>query len=144
MKDLPIRTMLAVFLIPALLFAFGAAWLRWAPFHWPHSWLPWHWHWDWGGLLLVVVAALAGLLLGGWMTVRMVTNRGARAFPPSPDGDLKSVLKGLYLQQRLVDFAIKNQGSDPDDLHRAFGEFVGRVQPGNVDSPTQSRGVLKA
>jgi len=46
--------------------------------------------------------------------------------------------------QRLVDFAIKNQGSEPKDLHKAFGEFIGHVQPGNVESPTQSRGVLKA
>lgn len=144
MKDLAIRNMLAVAIIPALLFAFGAAWLRWAPIHW-RDLLPWHWHWpwDWGGILLVVVAALAGLAIGAWMAIRMIMNRGARGFPRSPDGDLKSVLKGLYLQQRLVDFAIKHQESGPDDLHRAFGDFVGHVQPGNVESPTQSRGVLK-
>jgi hypothetical protein len=143
MKDLPIRAMLAVLLVPGLLVGLGAAWLRWAPFHWPNDWLPWHWHWDWGGILLVLVAALAGLALGGWVAVRMIMNRGARPFPRSPDGDLKSVLKGLYLQQRLVDFAIGHQESGPDDLHRAFGEFIGNVQPGNVESPTQPRGVLK-
>jgi hypothetical protein len=145
MKDLAIRTIVTAVAAPAVLFALGAAWLRWAPVQW-RDLLPWHWHWpwDWGGILLVLVAALAGLAVGAWLAVRMISNRGARAFPRSPDGDLKSVLKGLYLQQRLVDFAIKNQGSEPEDLHRAFGDFIGRVQPGNVESPSQSRGVLKA
>ena len=150
LKDVSIRGLLLLALLPALLVGLGGAWLRWGPFHRPRHWWPWQWawewpwHWDWCGLLLVILAALVGLFIGAWLVYKMVMRNGARPFPTAPDSDLKSVLKGLYLQQRLVDFAIKNQGSAPDALHDAFGAFIAKVQPDNVESPTQSRGVLKA
>jgi hypothetical protein len=142
MKDLSIGSLLAVALVPALLFGAVAGWLRWAPLHWPRHWLPWDW--DWGGILLAIAACLVGLMLGLWLAYRMLIRRGARPFPRAPSSDLKSALKGLYLQQRLVDFAILHQQSEADDLHRAFGDFIRHVQPGDVESPTQARGVLKA
>lgn len=142
LHDLPKKVMVAVALIPALLFGFAATYLRWAPLHWPRHWLPWEW--DWGGLLLVIGATLLGLILGVWLLYNLVMRRGARPFPTAPNSDLKSVLKGLYLQQRLVEFAIEHQESEPDDLHRAFGEFVRKARPDDLDGPTQSRGVLKS
>jgi hypothetical protein len=83
-------------------------------------------------------------MLGLWAAYQMLIRRGVQPFPRAPSSDLKSVLKGLYLQQRLVDFAILNQGSGADDLHRAFGDFIARTRPGEIESPTQARGVLKA
>lgn len=150
LKDVSIRALLALVLLPALLVGIGAAWLRWGPFHWPRRWWPWQWgwdwpwYWDWCGALLVLLAAVLGLVVGGWLAYRWIMSRGARPFPTAPDSDLKSVLKGLYLQQRLVAFAIAHQESAPDELHRAFGEFIAHVQPNDVESPTQARGVLKA
>jgi hypothetical protein len=142
LKDLSIGTLKALAIVPPLLFGFGAAYLRWAPFHRPQHWQFWHWHWDCGGILLVFAATLMGLMLGLWLVYTMVMRRGSRPFPGVADSDLKAVLKGLYLRQRLVDFAIDHQESDPDDLYRAFGELIDHVQPDNVESPTQARGVL--
>lgn len=150
LKDVSIGALLGLALIPALLVGFGGAWLRWGPFHRPWHWWPWQWgwawpwHWDWCGILLVILAALVGLFLGAWLIYKIVMRRGARPFPTAPDSDLKSVLKGLFLQQRLVDFAIAHQEDEPDELYSAFGQFIGKVQPDDVESPTQARGVLKA
>jgi hypothetical protein len=96
-----------------------------------------HW-WVWA------IAALLGIAAGLWAAFRLVTARGRKPFPTAPDSDLKSVLKGLYLQQNLVRFAIEHQGDSPEDLHAAFGQFLGRTQPANVDQPTQKPGVLQA
>lgn len=97
-----------------------------------------------GGWWVWAIAALLGVAAGLWAAFRLVVARGRRPFPAAPDGDLKSVLKGLYLQQNLVRFAIAQQGAAPADLHAAFGEFLARVEPGDVDQPTQSPGVLHA
>ena len=70
--------------------------------------------------------------------------RGSRSFPTAPNSDLKSVLKGLYLQQQLVRFAIDQQGAAPADLHAAFAGFLDRTVPADLERPTQPAGVLHA
>ncbi|MBV9882755.1 MAG: hypothetical protein JO276_07090 [Sphingomonadaceae bacterium] len=90
------------------------------------------------------VAALLGLAAGLWAAYKFVNARGAKPFPTAPNSDLKSVLKGLYLQQNLVRFVIEQQGAAPADLHKAFGDFLARTRPADVDQSTQPPGVLHA
>jgi len=137
------RTLLLGALVPPLLAGLAAAYMRWWPWQLPWHW-GWPWQWDWAGICLVLGAALVGLALGLWAVYRLIMRRGARPFPTAPNSDLKSVLKGLYLQQRLIGFAVAQQKSTPDELHKAFGKFLAEVRPGDVDGPTQSRGVLKS
>ncbi len=92
----------------------------------------------WGWLL----AGLLGLAAGAWAAYRLVMRRGARPYPRAPDSDLKSVLKGLYLQRHLTQFAIDHQGDSPERLHAAFGAFLAEHAPANVEKPTQTPGVL--
>jgi hypothetical protein len=134
----------ATILIPTLLLLGGAAYWRWWPFRLPHGagWLPWHW--DWPGILLVLLATLVGAAIGARLLFGIFNRRGAKPFPVAPNSDLKSVLKGLYLQQNFVRFAIDHQGADPADLHAAFGQLLAKAQPANVDQPTQPPGVLHA
>ena len=141
---LSMGTILATFLVPALLLLAGAAYWRWWPFHWPHGagWLPWHW--DWVSLLLILLATLAGAALGASLLIGIFNRRGAKPFPTAPNSDLKSVLKGLYLQQQLVRFAIAQQGAAPADLHAAFAGFLDGTVPADVEQPTQKAGVLHA
>lgn len=96
------------------------------------------------GWWIWAAAALLGLAAGLWAAYRLVVARGTRPFPTAPNSDLKSVLKGLYLQQQLVRFAIDHQGASPEALHAAFGPFLARTQPADVDQPTQKPGVLHA
>jgi hypothetical protein len=134
----------ATALIPALLLAGAAVYWRWWPLHLPRgqNWLPWHW--DWPSILLILLAALVGLAIGLWLLYGALNRSGAKPFPRAPNSDLKSVLKGLYVQQNFVRFAIDQQGASPEELHSAFGTFLDRVQPEDVDNPTQPRGVLHA
>jgi hypothetical protein len=141
LPDFPISRMLNIIKYPALLFALVAAYLRWWPVH-VASWSPRDW--DWVGFLIVAGAALLGAIVGAGIDLLMISRRGARPFPRAPNSDLRSVLKGLYLQQRLVEFAISHQFSEPEQLHRAFGDFLGQVRPDDLNRPTQSRGVLKS
>lgn len=97
-----------------------------------------------GGWWIGVLGAAAGLAAAIWLAYRLVMRAGAKPFPAAPDGDLRSVLKGLYLRQHLTDFAIANQGAAPADLHAAFGDFLKQTRPDDVDGPTQAPGVLRA
>jgi hypothetical protein len=117
-----ILVVLALFLV--------AGW--WVHGHYAHRW------WVWA------VAALLGLGAGLWAAYKLVNARGSRPFPTAPNSDLKSVLKGLYLQQQLVPFAIDHQGAAPEDLHASFGTFLATIQPADLDQPTQKPGVLHA
>lgn len=97
-----------------------------------------------GGWPVWVGAGLVGLAAAIWSVYRLVMARGARPFPRAPDSDLPSVLKGLYLQQRLVRFASEHQGEPPDALHAAFGRFLAETEPANLDRPTQPPGVMRS
>ena len=97
-----------------------------------------------GGWIVWLAAALLGIGAGLWAVYKLVMRRGVQPFPTAPNSDLKSVLKGLYLQQNFTRFAIAQQGASPNDLHAAFGRFLADVQPANLDDPTQPPGVLRS
>jgi hypothetical protein len=96
------------------------------------------------GWWVLVPAVLVAAAAAVWLAYRLVMRAGAKPFPTAPDGDLRSVLKGLYLRQKLTGFAIAHQGADSQALHTAFGDFLSETRPGEVDGPTQAPGVLRA
>jgi hypothetical protein len=92
------------------------------------------------GWPLWVAAGILGLGAGLWATYKLVMSRGAGPLPRGP-GDLPSVLKSLYLQQRFTQFATDHQGDTPERLHTAFATFLADHDPENVARPTQTPGV---
>ena len=84
-----------------------------------------------------VVFILAFLLSKAWADAL-----GESAFPPPQHGDLPSVLKGIYLQQKFSDFVVENQDADTAELHRKFGEFLKHNDIHNRQSPTQKPGYV--
>jgi hypothetical protein len=96
------------------------------------------------GWWVLVPALLVAVAAAAWLAYRLVMRAGAKPFPTAPNGDLPSVLKGLYLRQKLTAFAIAQQGADAQTLHAAFARFLEETRPGNVDGPTQPPGVLRA
>lgn len=95
------------------------------------------WPWGW---IAVLAAALTGAI--GYGLYRFILHRGSQPLPTAPDSDLPSVLKALYLQQQLTRFAIGQQGADAVSLHRAFGEFLARHRPEDLEHATQTPGVI--
>ena len=94
----------------------------------------------WGALVLVLV--LVGL--GGYL-LWLYNAFKARAKVPFPPGaQLPDVLKSIYLQQRFLEFVVRNQGRTPEALHAAFGEFIRTEAPGDETAPTQPPGVIRA
>lgn len=104
-----------------------------------------------------LISAAAGLVLGllGAATLGIVIRRayvsvmaaGAKPFPAAPDSNLPAVLKALHLQQAFTRFAIDNQPlvvnvSSAAELHAAFGNFIARNRPDNIDGPAQPPGVI--
>ncbi len=69
--------------------------------------------------------------------------RGATPFPKTPDSDLPSILKALYLQQRFQDFAITAQGKGDAALLSAFKDFLDEHKPGDPEL-TQEPGTVRA
>lgn len=136
---LPVKPLAALVLAPvavavlaALGWLFGAAhvpvvsiFVDWRP----SQALPW----------ALLVSALAI-----WGAYRYAMANGAKPFPPPQDGDLPSVLKALYLQQRFADFAVAQQGADPAALHQAFAAFLAEHKPQDATGPTQPPGVVRA
>ena len=57
-------------------------------------------------------------------------------FNGSTDESLAEQLKALYLKQKFSEFAIENQGAEPQKLQQAFLEFVEKTQPFNNTNPT--------
>jgi hypothetical protein len=68
-----------------------------------------------------------------------------RPFPAFPDSDLATVLKALWLQQRFVLFAEREQFSSPADLHAAFARFLEETRPSDI-TPERSQppGVVRS
>lgn len=91
--------------------------------------------------LLVVPLLLAGAGLYLHRLYRKVMTQGPQPLPRS--ASLPKVLKSLYLQQHFVDFVIANQGAAPEELHAAFGRFLGAHAPDNLDAPTQAPGLIR-
>jgi hypothetical protein len=104
------------------------------------------WFFFCGGLILLLVGA-ATFGAGIWLAYVSVMAAGAKPFPAAPDSNLPAVLKALHLQQAFTRFAIDNQplavnASSADEFHTAFGNFVVRYRPNNLDGPTQPPGVI--
>ncbi|WP_299908946.1 hypothetical protein [uncultured Paracoccus sp.] len=91
----------------------------------------------WTFVIAAVVTAVVALLAIGY-----ALRNGAKPLAPAKHDDLPSVLKGLYVQQTFSDFVIDHQASEPDELHRAFGDYLARHRPENKMSPTQTPGVI--
>ena len=72
----------------------------------------------------------------------LIITRGRRAFPQAPNSDLKSVLKALYVQRQLIQFAVAQQKPSAPNLFDAFRAFVNRVELNNLDRPTQKPGTI--
>lgn len=109
--------------------------------------------WLFGISDLMGMPSLAVALAGGVATVasfylvyRYIIWQGQKPWPAAPDGDLPSVLKGLYLQQRFSDFVVEAQGRSAEDLHRAFGQFLTDHRPRDVLDPetTQAPGIIRS
>ena len=97
------------------------------------------WPWGW---ISVGWAALTAVL--GYGVYRFILHRGSQPLPTAPDSDLPSVLKALYLQQQFTRFAIEQQGADAASLYDAFGEFLARHRPHDLERPTQTPGVIRS
>lgn len=95
--------------------------------------------WGW-----VAVAAGALTAAAGYGVYRYILDRGSKPYPTAPCSDLPSVLKALYLQQQLSRFAIDQQSSDAATLHHAFGEFLARHKPNDLEQATQAPGVIRS
>ncbi len=106
-----------------------------------------------------IIVALAGLWATGvlawwWLPLTFIATvatlwavimaYGSKPLPMAPDSDLPSVLKALFLQQNLIDFAISNQGVDAEKLHAEFGKFLNQHKPKKLNEPTQSPGTIHA
>lgn len=61
-------------------------------------------------------------------------------FMGSTDDSLEEQLKSLHLKQQFAKFAVDHQGMDAADLQKAFGAFIERVQPENLQQPTWKPG----
>ncbi len=105
----------------------------WLIVNWFPSWLSWV-------VLGLGALSIAAFLLG-------LAYKGKIQFLDSslkaPHSDLKSILKGLYLQQRFVEFAIANQGKGAEALYENFGAFLKKHRPSEHDKATQRPGVIR-
>ena len=52
-----------------------------------------------------------------------VIGTGQNPLPASEHGDLPSVLKAIYLQQKFADFVVAQQGGSDTELYAAFDAF---------------------
>lgn len=97
-----------------------------------------HGHLAWFGLLAVLAAVV-------W-AYQIVRAAGLRPFPaaspPTPKGDLPTVLKALAVQAAFTRFAIQVQGLGADELHARFAEFIASQQLDDTSSATQAPGVI--
>lgn len=98
--------------------------------------------WNTGGTSWWLGFFLISLIITLVVVYRDIMKYGSIPFPKAPNSDLPSVLKSLYLQQSLGDFAQRNQSGDADKLHKEFGKFLALSKPEDVTKPTQSAGTI--
>ncbi len=77
-------------------------------------------------IVLGILAALAGAV--AFIAVRL-KRYGDRHFPPTPDGNLQTILKALWLQTTFGRFVIANQAADDARLYEAFGAYLQQNKP---------------
>jgi hypothetical protein len=92
--------------------------------------------------LLIFVLSAGVTALVAWMAYRALMQAGEAPFPTAPNSDLRSVLKALELQRQFTTFAIRSQAADDAALYRQFGEFLAACQPDDLDTATQSPGII--
>lgn len=88
-----------------------------------HRWLP---------VLAIILALVAAFAAAVGFAAHRIRSLGERPFPASPDGDLPTILKALWLQTAFGKFVIANQAVDDAALHRNFGKFL---EDNNVEGP---------
>jgi len=98
--------------------------------------------WTAGGLLSGIGWAVSSIGVALYAAYLLIITRGRRAFPQAPNSDLKSVLKALYVQRQLIQFAVAQQKPSAPNLFDAFRAFVNRVELNNLDRPTQKPGTI--
>ncbi|MGF1658592.1 MAG: hypothetical protein ACFCUS_04135 [Rubrimonas sp.] len=92
-------------------------------------------------------AALVALLLtvaaiyGGY---RFAMAHGQKPWPAAEFGDLPSVLKGLYIQQKFAGFVTRSYDMSPAELRGAFGDFLTAHAPEELFDKTQPPGVVRS
>jgi hypothetical protein len=95
----------------------------------------------WRGLEIAAVV-LIGLFAGGYVAYRRVIGAGLKPFPMAPNSDLPSILKGMYLQRRLIPLVAKLQGHSDEELFDEMGKFLDAIQVDNLQAPTQAPGTI--
>jgi hypothetical protein len=98
--------------------------------------------WTAGGLLSGIGLAVSSIAVALYAAYLLIIMHGRRPFPGAPNSDLKSVLKALYVQRQLIQFAVAQQKLSAPDLHAAFGDFLSRVELNNLGRPTQKPGTI--
>jgi hypothetical protein len=96
--------------------------------------------WRWLEILLV---GLAGLGAGIYAAYCMVIRAGIKPFAMAPNSDLPSILKGLYLQRRLIPKVADLQGKSQQELFDEMGAFLKAMQVDNLQAPTQAPGMIQ-
>jgi hypothetical protein len=94
----------------------------------------------WRGLAIAVV--VIGLFAGGYVAYRRLISAGLKPFPMAPNSDLPSILKGMYLQRRLIPLVAKLQGHSDEELFDEMGKFLDAIQVDNLQAPTQAPGTI--
>ena len=92
--------------------------------------------------LSLIVLAISDLAAGAYAAYLQIIVQGRRAFPDAPNSNLKSVLKALYLQRQLIQFAVDQQKPSAPDLFDAFRAFMNRNDLTNLERPTQRPGTI--
>lgn len=133
LKSLPVKAIGVAVLAP--LVALLLAGLSWAVGR--ETWLGY----SSGTAAIIALLLTCAAIYGAYC---FVIAEGKKPWPAAKYGDLASVLKGLYIQQRFADFVIANQGVSDADLHKAFGAFLEEHDPSNLLEKTQSPGVIKS
>jgi hypothetical protein len=61
----------------------------------------------------------------------------------APNSDLLSVLKGLYLQRKLIPLVAQLQGATPQELFDRIGTLLDTEDVDNLARPTQTPGTIQ-
>ena len=96
----------------------------------------------WRGLE-IFLAAIIGLGAGLYAAYAMVIRAGRKPFPTAPNCDLRSILKGLYLQRQLIAKVQELRGLSQRELFDAWGTFLDEVKVDELEAPTQAPGVIQ-
>lgn len=86
----------------------------------------------WLPLMAIILGVIVALGTAVGFAAHRIKIYGDRRFPASPDGDLQTILKALFLQTAFGRFVIAHQQADASRLHEAFALFL---RENKVDEP---------